>query len=158
MCFSKATLFGLPEPGTIFEQRMIYYILGAQRAGVPICFCEYNIKQYADEDIDDLNQENVNYFFEKFKNENIWGWALWIWDYKPRDNPNFVFVDFNNDGLMTTNDNFEYIKNANIQFIENKYHNQYQYCCYSTSSEFYQLAPELASRQISLQMQAQWFG
>jgi hypothetical protein len=115
----KATLFGLPEPGTIFEQRMNYYIRAAQLAGVPLCFCEYNIKQYGDEDVDDLNQENVNYFFEKFKNENLWGWALWIWDYKPRDNPNFVFVDFNNDGLMTTNDNFEYIKNANIQFIEN---------------------------------------
>ena len=114
----KATLFGLPEPGTIFEQRMNYYIRAAQLAGVPLCFCEYNIKQYTDEDIDDLNQENVNYFFEKFRDENLWGWALWIWDYKPRDNPNFVFVDFNNDGKMTTNNNFEYIKNANIQFIE----------------------------------------
>ena len=114
----KATLFGLPEPGTIFEKRMNYYLQAAELAGVPLCFCEYNIKQYEDEEIDDLSQENVNYFFEKFKNENLWGWALWIWDYKPRDNPNFVFVDFNNDGKMTPNTNFEYIKNANIQFIE----------------------------------------
>ena len=45
----KATLFGLPEPGTIFEDRMNYYIQAAQIAGVPLCFCEYNIKQYADE-------------------------------------------------------------------------------------------------------------
>lgn len=115
----KATLFGLPEPGTIFEKRMNYYIRAAELAGVPLCFCEYNIKQYANEEIDDLSQENVDYFFERFKNENLWGWALWIWDYKPRDNPNFVFVDFNNDGKMTTNNNFEYIKNANINFIEN---------------------------------------
>ena len=115
----KATLFGLPEPGTIFEKRMNYYLQAAELAGVPLCFCEYNIKQYANEKIDDLSQENVDYFFERFKNENLWGWALWIWDYKPRDNPNFVFVDFNNDGKMTTNNNFEYIKNANIHFIEN---------------------------------------
>jgi len=31
---------------------------------------------------------------------------------------NFVFVDFNNDGLMMTNINFEYIRNVNLQFIE----------------------------------------
>ena len=42
----KATLFGLPEPGTIFEDRMNYYIQAAEIAGVPLCFCEYNIKQY----------------------------------------------------------------------------------------------------------------
>ena len=115
----KATLFGLPEPGTIFEQRMNYYLQAAEIMGVPLCFCEYNIKQYEDEDIPDLNQENVNYFFERFKDAGLWGWALWIWDYKPRDNQNFVFVDFNNDGAMTTNSNFEYIINANLQFIEN---------------------------------------
>jgi hypothetical protein len=114
----KATLFGLPEPGTIFEERMDYYIEAARIAGVPICFCEYNIKQYDDESIPDLSQQNVDYFFERFINEKLWGWALWVWDYKPRDNPNFVFVEFDNDGVMTTNDNFEYIRNANQRLIE----------------------------------------
>jgi hypothetical protein len=114
----KATLFGLPEPGTIFEEQMEYYIVAARIAGVPLCSCEYNIKQYDDEPMPDLSQENVDYFFERFKNENLWGWALGVWDYKPRDNPNFVFVDFDNDGTMTTNDNFEYIRNANLRLIE----------------------------------------
>ena len=54
----------------------------------------------------------MDYFFERFKNEKLRGWALWVWDYLPRHNPNFVFVDFDNGGPITTNDNFEYIRNG----------------------------------------------
>ena len=43
----KVTLFGVPTPGTDAGKRLDTYVKAAQIAGVPLCVCEFNIKQYA---------------------------------------------------------------------------------------------------------------
>jgi Cellulase (glycosyl hydrolase family 5) len=107
----KATLFGSPQPGTIPGERFDLYVKTAQIAGVPICMCEFSVKQYGSEPVSDLDQKQVNFFIQKFSQAKVWGWALWIWDYNPRSNSNFNLVTFKGDTIKTT-PIINFVKNA----------------------------------------------
>ena len=111
----KATLFGVPGVDTDATERFNAYVRTAQIARVQICFCEFNIKSYSGESPGgalDFNQQRANLFIQNFKKANVWGWALWIWDFKPRpSNPNYNLVSFKGSTMQTTN-NFDYVKTA----------------------------------------------
>jgi hypothetical protein len=107
----KATLFGSPQPGTEFGERFDLYVKTAQIAGVPLCMCEFSVKQYGSEPVSDLDQKQVNFFIQKFSQAKIWGWALWIWDYNSRPNSNFNLVTFKGDTVQTT-PIMNFVKNA----------------------------------------------
>ena len=109
----KVTLFGVPTPGTDAGNRLDTYVKAAQIAGVPLCVCEFNIKQYGKDkgSLQLIDQKLVNLFVEKFKESKLWGWAIWIWDFSARSNANYNLVSFKS-GTMETSQNFDYIKNA----------------------------------------------
>ena len=107
----KATLFGAPEPGTITGERFNTYVRTAQIAGVPLCFCEFSVKPYGSQKVSPLDQQQVNFFIQKFAQAKVWGWALWIWDFNPRENANFNLATFKGNTLKTT-PIIEFVKNA----------------------------------------------
>jgi hypothetical protein len=111
----KATLFGVPGLDSDATERFNAYVRAAQLARVQICFCEFNIKSYNDQTPGgglQFTQQKANLFIQNFKKTNVWGWALWIWDFKPRpSNPNYNLVSFKG-GTMLTTQNFDYVKTA----------------------------------------------
>jgi hypothetical protein len=111
----KATLFGVPGLDSDATDRFNAYVRAAQLARVQICFCEFNIKSYNDQTPGgglQFTQQKANLFIQNFKKTNVWGWALWIWDIKPRpSNPNYNLVSFKGATMQTTQ-NFDYVKTA----------------------------------------------
>jgi hypothetical protein len=109
----KATLYGVPLPDTFAEDRLNAYAKAAQIAGVPLCMCEFNIKSYQQYPVPEteINQTLVNLFSQKFKEINAWGWAYWLWNFRPHANPNFNLISVTEGGMIQTTSNFDYIKN-----------------------------------------------
>jgi hypothetical protein len=110
----KATLYGVPYPKSFAEDRLNAYVKAAQIAGVPLCMCEFNMKpyqQYSDSDVE-ANQTLVNMFIDKFEEVNAWGWAYWLWNFRPHTNNNFNLISvIKNENVQPTL-NFGYIRNA----------------------------------------------
>jgi hypothetical protein len=116
----KATLFGIPFQNSFAEDRLSVYAKTAQLAGVPLYMGEFNLKvSESYRPVDDVNQTIVNLFVQKFNEVNIWGWGLWIWDFKPHERPftNYDFATFSGNGIYP-NKYFSYIKNAITNYIE----------------------------------------
>jgi Cellulase (glycosyl hydrolase family 5) len=109
----KATLYGIPLPNTFAEDRLNAYAKAAQIAGVPLCMCEFNIKSYKQYNVPEteINQTLVNLFSQKFREINAWGWAYWLWNFRPHANTNFNLISVAEDGMIQTTSNFDYIKN-----------------------------------------------
>jgi hypothetical protein len=110
----KATLFGIPFQNSFAEDRLSVYVKTAQLAGVPLYMGEFNLKvSETYRPVDDVNQTIVNLFVQKFNEVNVWGWGMWIWDFKPHERPftNYDFATFTNNGVYP-NKYFLYIKNA----------------------------------------------
>jgi Cellulase (glycosyl hydrolase family 5) len=110
----KATLYGVPYPKSFAEDRLNAYVKAAQLAGVPLCMCEFNMKpykQYPEADIQP-NQTLVNLFVDKFEEVNAWGWAYWLWNFRPHTNPNFNLISVAKDESIQPTQNFNYIKNT----------------------------------------------
>jgi hypothetical protein len=99
----KTTLYDLPINGSYAENKLHTYAEAARLGGVKFCLCEFNLNTK-----DVLSQEYLSKFMEKLKELKAWGWAIWIWDYKPRDNDNFNLVKFVN-GTAVPTANFENI-------------------------------------------------
>jgi Cellulase (glycosyl hydrolase family 5) len=118
----KATLFGIPFQGSQPEERLTAYTKAAQIAGVPLCMCEFSLRlseQYRP--ASSLNQTLVNLFVQKFNEAKVWGWAVWIWDFKPHSDASiqsYNLVTFKPDKMQTTQ-NFDYIKNALTNSVAN---------------------------------------
>jgi hypothetical protein len=110
----KATLYGVPYPRSFAEDRLNAYVKAAQLAGVPLCMCEFNMKpygQYPESDVE-ANQTLVDLFVDKFQEVGAWGWAYWLWNFRPHTNPNFNLVSINGDESVEPTQNFDYIKNT----------------------------------------------
>jgi hypothetical protein len=76
--------------------------------------CEFNMKpykQYPDADIVP-NQTLVNIFIDKFEEVNAWGWAYWLWNFRPHTNPNFNLINVTKEENIQPTQNFGYIRNA----------------------------------------------
>jgi len=101
----KTTLYDLPVNGSYAENKIHTYAEAARLSGVRFCLCEFNLNPKKV-----LSEENLGKFIEKLKELKPWGWAIWIWDYKPRENNNFNLVKFI-DGTAVPTENFEYIAN-----------------------------------------------
>ena len=110
----KATLYGAPLPDSYAEDRLNVYAKAAQIAGVPLCICEFNIKPYEKDNMPDvkLNQTFVDLFYQKFRELNAWGWAYWLWNFKPHTNANFNLINVTENGKIETTPNFDYFKTA----------------------------------------------
>ena len=110
----KATLYDVPLPNTFAEDRLNAYAKAAQIAGVPLCMCEFNIKPYIQYNVPktEINQTLVNLFSQKFREINAWGWAYWLWNFRPHSNLNFNLISVTEDGTIQTTSNFDYIKNV----------------------------------------------
>lgn len=110
----KATLYGVPFPKSFAEDRLNAYVKAAQLAGVPLCMCEFNMKpykQYPEADVE-ANQTLVDLFTDKFQEANAWGWAYWLWNFRPHTNPNFNLISVTEDENIEPTQNFNYIKNT----------------------------------------------
>jgi hypothetical protein len=110
----KATLYGVPFPKSFAEDRLNAYVKAAQLAGVPLCMCEFNMKpykQYPEADLES-NQTLVDLFVDKFQEVNAWGWAYWLWNFRPHTNPNFNLISVTEDEVIQPTQNFNYIKNT----------------------------------------------
>ena len=103
----KTTLYDLPEKGNYAENKLHTYAEAAKLSGVPFCLCEFNFNTKRV-----LSEENLSKYIEKLQELKPWGLAIWIWDYKPRDNNNFNLVKFI-DGNAAPTKNFEYLANLN---------------------------------------------
>jgi hypothetical protein len=103
----KTTLYDLPENGNYAENKLHTYAEAAKLSGVPFCLCEFNFNTKRV-----LSEENLSEYLEKLKELRPWGLAIWIWDYKPRDNNNFNLVKFI-DGTAEPTKNFEYLADLN---------------------------------------------
>jgi Cellulase (glycosyl hydrolase family 5) len=117
----KATLFGIPFQNSFAEDRLTVYTKTAQLAGVPLYMGEFNLKVSENyRPVDDVNQTIVNLFVQKFNEVNVWGWGMWIWDFKPHERPftNYDFATFTKNGLHP-NKYFQYIKNAVSNYTKN---------------------------------------
>jgi hypothetical protein len=51
-------------------------------------------------------------FVNKFQEVNAWGWAYWLWNFRPHANPNFNLVSITGGESVEPTQNFEYIKNT----------------------------------------------
>ena len=110
----KATLYGVPFPKSFAEDRLNAYVKAAQLAGVPLCMCEFNMKpykQYPEADVE-ANQTLVDMFIDKFQEVNAWGWAYWLWNFRPHTNPNFNLISVTKDESIQPTQNFNFIKNT----------------------------------------------
>ena len=110
----KATLYGVPFPKSFAEDRLNAYVKAAQLAGVPLCMCEFNMKpykQYPEADVE-ANQTLVDLFIDKFQEVNAWGWAYWLWNFRPHTNPNFNLISVTKDESIQPTQNFNFIKNT----------------------------------------------
>jgi len=110
----KATLYGVPFPKSFAEDRLNAYVKAADIAGVPLCMCEFNMKpykQYPEADVE-ANQTLVDMFIDKFQEVNVWGWAYWLWNFRPHTNPNYNLISVTKDETIETTQNFDYIKNT----------------------------------------------
>ena len=112
----KSTIFGLPTNSSYAEARLHYYAMTARIAGVPLCICEFNLRGYDRYEVGEnknvtMTQDNVDLIVSKINELGAWGWAAWIWNLKEHTNPNYDFVDFEDDTIYTTQI-FEYVKNA----------------------------------------------
>ena len=114
----KATLYGVPVSNSYAEDRLNVYAKAAQIAGVPLCVCEFNIKYYTRGNIPEimLNQTLIDLFYQKFRELNAWGWAYWLWNFKPHTNANFNLINVTKDGKIDTTLNFDYFKTAVSKF------------------------------------------
>ena len=110
----KATLYGVPFPKSFAEDRLNAYAKAAQIAGVPLCMCEFNMKPYKEYPEADVepNQTLVNLFIDKFEEVNAWGWAYWLWNFKPHTNPNFNLINVTKEENIQPTQNFGFIRNA----------------------------------------------
>lgn len=118
----KATIFGLPSNGSYAEARLHYYAKAAEIAGVPLCICEFNLRSYgesvAGEDTNvTFSQQNVDLIVNKIKEVGVWGMGAWLWNIKEHSNPNYDFVNFDDEGIRTT-ENFKILESA-YKSIEN---------------------------------------
>ena len=116
----EATIFGLPSDSSYAEARLHYYAKTAQLAEVPLCVCEFNLRAYDKYEVGEninvtMTQENVDLIVAKINELKVWGWAAWLWSLKDHSNPNYDFIDFEDDSINTTQ-NFEYVKNAFSDF------------------------------------------
>jgi hypothetical protein len=110
----KATLYGVPFPKSFAEDRLNAYVKAAQLAGVPLCMCEFNMKpykQYPEADIQP-NQTLVNLFVDKFEEVDAWGWAYWLWNFRPHTNPNFNLINVTKEENIQPTTNFGFIRNT----------------------------------------------
>jgi hypothetical protein len=110
----KATLYGVPFPKSFAEDRLNAYAKAAQIAGVPLCMCEFNMKPYKEYPEADVepNQTLVNLFIDKFEEVDAWGWAYWLWNFKPHTNPNFNLISVTKEENIQPTQNFGFIRNA----------------------------------------------
>ena len=51
-------------------------------------------------------------FYQKFRELNAWGWAYWLWNFKPHTNANFNLINVTENGKIETTPNFDYFKTA----------------------------------------------
>jgi hypothetical protein len=117
----KSTLYGVPFPKSFAEDRLNAYVKAAELAGVPLCMCEFNMKpykQYPEADVE-ANQTLVDLFTKKFQEVNVWGWAYWLWNFRPHTNPNFNLISITKDENIQPTQNFNYIKNTISKSEEN---------------------------------------
>ncbi len=114
----KATIYGIPLPNSYAEDRLNVYAKAAQIAGVPLCMCEFNIKSYKKDNMPEikLNQTLIDLFYQKFRELNAWGWAYWLWNFKPHVNTNFNLINVTENGNIATTINFDYFKTAVSNF------------------------------------------
>jgi len=136
----KSTLYGVPFPKSFAEDRLNAYVKAAELAGVPLCMCEFNMKpykQYPEADVE-ANQTLVNMFINKFQEVNVWGWAYWLWNFRPHTNPNFNLISVTKDENIQPTQNFNYIKNT-ISSLESQ----------NTTSESSDIATALPSPPLS---------
>ena len=111
----KTTVYSVPTGGSYAENRLHTSAQAAKLAGVPLCLCEFGLYPKSRDSIGEpkivLSEEKIAEFVQKLQELNAWGWAIWIWDYKPRDNNNFNLVNFTN-GVGTATENLYHIINA----------------------------------------------
>src|SRR5918999_3581643 len=76
--------------------------------------CEFNMKPYKQYPEADLqpNQTLVNMFIDKFEEVNAWGWAYWLWNFRPHTNPNFNLISVSKEENIQPTLNFGFIRNA----------------------------------------------
>ena len=110
----KATLYGVPYPKSFAEDRLNAYVKAAQLAGVPLCMCEFNMKPYGQYPESDVaaNQTLVDLFVDKFQEVSAWGWAYWLWNFRPHTNPNFNLVSITGDDSIEPTQILDYIINT----------------------------------------------
>lgn len=111
----KTTVYSVPTSGSYAENRLHTSAEAANLAGVPLCLCEFGLYPKSRDLIGEskivLSEEKLHEFTQKLEELKAWGWAIWIWDYKPRDNNNFNLVKFIN-GTATATENLQYITNT----------------------------------------------
>jgi hypothetical protein len=104
--FQKARLDGLVET--------------SQLADIPIYVGEWNnvvrereggVFRISPEE-SDLTQEDINHFLQEFRELSVWGWAIWRWDYKDHDVPNFNLISVSEGGEMATTEYYQRLRDA----------------------------------------------
>ena len=111
----KTTVYSVPTGGSYAENRLHTSAQAAKPAGVPLCLCEFGLYPKSRDSIGEpkivLSEVKIAEFVQKLQELKAWGWAIWIWDYKPRDNNNFNLVNFTN-GVGHATENLYHIINA----------------------------------------------
>lgn len=111
----KTTVYSVPTNGSYAENRLHTSAEAAKLARVPLCLCEFGLYPKSRDVLGEtkivLSEEKLHEFTQKLEELKAWGWAIWIWDYKPRDNNNFNLVKFIN-GTATPTENLHYITNT----------------------------------------------
>jgi hypothetical protein len=118
----KGTLYGAPFSCTYAEDRLNTAVKTAQILGIPLYMGEFNIGKNPKEPIADINQTEINAFYNKFAEVDSWGWSYWLWSFEPRPIEgvqNYNLAVLSPKGLETTK-YFELLSNTTSKFRSNQ--------------------------------------
>ncbi len=102
----KVSLYGPPIPDTYQGKRFDIFVKAGQLANVPVYVGEWNNvvrEQNTNEEGNvvwqinstnsDISQTVADRFIGYMNDKNVWGWAYWLWNFKPQDTPNFNLIN-----------------------------------------------------------------
>lgn len=109
----KTTLYNEPQSAS-FGDKIQLFSMASKLSKVPICFCEFNLKpipSYAKPSENEIlnvtiSDKIMEKFFLKFNQFDAWGWAIWLWTFEKRTNPNYNLI-VNENGILKTTKIFE---------------------------------------------------